>query len=483
MSKYGVTPMGVLIKRLDTIIDELHDDLSEGWNVNTRLNPKSFLNVQLTAYADKLTELWEFGEQIYHSMYPYSAEHGSLDNAVQFGGISREEARPTFYPIHSEVVDGTTIPRGSLIRTSTSPTIQFLTTSDATVTRLAFNRANIRVAVIQAATIYTVALNGTLYSFTSGPAPSEADIIAGLQAVIVDDAFTALANDNILVLSAVDTQSTNQLILSGNLTTASVTGIVNFASEMNGEIVLPDGVITEIVTAVPGLISVVNILPRIAGRLIQTDVELRQSYADKIFARSNRMIESVKSAILNNVQGVTSVAGYQNDTNVVDDYGRWPHCIEMVVEGGADMEIALQIWDKKTCGIQTFGDTEVVIPGDEGEPVTMRFNRPEHVFVWFQVTVTLSGTEPLPPNYVEAITDIILQAMDRIEPGRSIVPQRLIEGRIFATVPGIGFLDTRTFYTTDPNLAPGVYSPGTVPITPRQRAVTDETRIEVILGA
>ena len=74
MSEYGVTPTGLNIKRLDKIIDELHDDLSEGWKVNTRLNPKSFLNVQLTAFADKIAELWEFGEQVYNSMYPFSAE-------------------------------------------------------------------------------------------------------------------------------------------------------------------------------------------------------------------------------------------------------------------------------------------------------------------------------------------------------------------------------------------------------------------------
>lgn len=42
---YGVTENGLSIKRLDTIMDELHDDLSAGWGVNTRLNPKSFLNV------------------------------------------------------------------------------------------------------------------------------------------------------------------------------------------------------------------------------------------------------------------------------------------------------------------------------------------------------------------------------------------------------------------------------------------------------
>ena len=51
---YGLTPQGPNIKRLDTIIDELHDDLSEGWKTNTRLNPKSYLNVQVTAFADKI---------------------------------------------------------------------------------------------------------------------------------------------------------------------------------------------------------------------------------------------------------------------------------------------------------------------------------------------------------------------------------------------------------------------------------------------
>jgi len=251
---------------------------------------------------------------------------------------------------------------------------------------------------------------------------------------------------------------------------------------MNGDVSLPDGIITNIVTQVNGLISVVNLLPYIAGRLRQTDVELRQSYADKIFNRSSRMLESIRSAILQNVQGVTSAVGYQNDTNIVDADGRWPHSIEMIVDGGDEDEIAEQIWDKKAAGIQTFGDTEVTINGDEGEPITIRFNRPEYVYVWFQVTISLNPAEILPPNYVDAIIAIITEAMARVELGRPIIPQRLIDHLIFANVPGIANISTETFYTTNPNEQPLTYAPGAVPITPRQRAVTDETRIEVILG-
>jgi hypothetical protein len=326
-------------------------------------------------------------------------------------------------------------------------------------------------------------LNATQHSYTSDAGAAEADILAGLAAAITDPNFIVTVAGNILNIVAVNVQTSNQLILSANLTTTSVTGIVIYASETNGEIALPSGTITDIVTTVTGLVGVVNLVPYIAGRLLQTDVELRKSYADKIFARSNRMLESIKSAILLNVQGVTSVAAYQNDTNEVDADGRWPHCGEIVVDGGNETEIALQIWDKKTDGIQTFGDTEVVIPGDEGEPVTMRFNRPEYVYVWFKLTLTLNTDETLPPNYVEAIQGIINGAMSTIEPGASIVPQRLIEGQIYGNVPGIAFILTETYYTTDPNAAPGTYATGMVPITPRQRAVTDSTRIEVIIGA
>ena len=485
-ANYGVLPQGIVIKRLDTIIDELHDDLSAGWGVNTRLNPKSFLNVQLTAYADKIAELWEFGEHIYHSMYPFSAEDISLDNAVQFGGISREEARPTRYPIHCEAVDGTLIPKGSLIKTHTNPAINFLASADTMVTRGAFNRVNIRVATVQTATIYTVALDGALYSYTGGANDTAADIIEGLLSAITltnTDFNGILSPDSpdLLTLEAVNPQKSHALVLSSNLTTQSVTGIVNYQSETSGEVALPDNTITQIVTSVPGLISVVNILPYIAGRLRQNDAGLRKSYIDKIFARSNRMLESIKSAILQNVQGVRSVAGYQNDTNFTDTSGRPPHSIEMVVDGGAQDEIALQIWDKKTDGIQTHGNVNVTIPGDEGEDVTIQFNRPDYVYVWFRIVIQMSSVPP--PNYVDAITNIICAEMATIEPGKPINPQQLIVGKIYGTVPGIGHIETLTFNTTDESATPGLgeYVTGTVPISPRQRAVTDETRIEVLL--
>lgn len=46
MSNYGLTNYGVNIKRLDTILDEMHTDLTEKWGINTQQNPNSLLNAK-----------------------------------------------------------------------------------------------------------------------------------------------------------------------------------------------------------------------------------------------------------------------------------------------------------------------------------------------------------------------------------------------------------------------------------------------------
>ena len=38
MSDYGVTNQGFVLKRMDTILEEIHSDLTEGFGVDTRLS-------------------------------------------------------------------------------------------------------------------------------------------------------------------------------------------------------------------------------------------------------------------------------------------------------------------------------------------------------------------------------------------------------------------------------------------------------------
>ena len=478
---FGITPTGFVKKRFDVILDELHGDISRDWGVNTRLNSQSFLNALLTNSADKWRELWEVAEQNYSAMYPSSAEDISLDRVAEFGGITREEARPTIYPISCLCVDGTVIPRGSVIRSNTNPAVDFLCAADAIVTRNSFISVQIRVAAIQANYIYSAAIDGAVFSYTSSAAPTAGEILNGIQALIISDKVSALIDgDGFLLIAVINRFSPCNLTLSGNLTTESVMANVNYASEEMGEIILPDGTITEIVTNVPGLISVNNLNGFTAGRLRETDVRMRQSYIDKIFARSLTMIESIKSAILLNVQGITAVEGYENDSDIVDGYGRYPHSLEFVVDGGDDFQIARQIFNKKAAGINTFGDVNMEVSGDNGEPITIRFNRPSYLYIWFRVYIKLKQNAGLPSNYIDIIRSSIITQTANLGIGTDLVSQEFLAD-IYAQFQGIAYIDIPMFYTYDISEQPGIFDVYVTPVSVRDRPVTDETRIEVLL--
>lgn len=480
MPEYGLTPQGPNIKRLDVIVGEIHDELSKGWGVNTRQNPKSFLNVLITDFADKIAELWEFGQDIYHSMYPMSAEGISLDNAAQFGGTTRETARKSYYPIHCTGVDGTVLAAGTMISSDTNPATQLTITESKRITRESFNKARIKIASSGTSDVYAVAINGSVFSFT--PVEETAiSILNGLAEAIKTDEFTATVDEEneLLVLEAKDLNVNSALVLSENLTTETVTSIITFGTVETGDILIPNGVITTIVKADAGLQEVANLCGYIAGNEEESDAQFRKSYADKIFNRSSMMLESIRSAILNDVQGVTSVAPYENDSNEVDEQGRPPHSIEIVVDGGDNTEIAKKILEKKAGGISTFGDVEVTLPGAYDEDIIVRFNRPTTVYVWYSLKITLSSTESLPANYVDVLREVVLQNTADLDAGKDVVPQKWASD-LYRACPGISYIDILLHATTEPSESPPEeYEDRSVAITARQRAHTTESMIEV----
>lgn len=471
--KYGLTPSGPNIKRLDVILDEMHTSLSEKLKANTRLNPKSLLNHLLTNVADRIAELWEYGSEVYYSQYPSSATGSSLDNAAQFGGSTREMPAKSYYQILCTGLDGTVVPAGTIIATDTNPAINLTLAADALITRNAFNKAVIVLAAPSPTAALSMVLNGTLYS---------ASTLEELAVEVKDEGFTVSYAEDRLTVEAKDTASSNTLVLSDNLTTETVASVISFGTEDYGDIAIPNGAITKIVRAVAGLEEVENVGSYIAGRLTETDTEFRQSYVDKIYARSTNMLESIKSAILENVQGVITVAPYENDTNEVDEMGRWPHSIEIVVDGGNASEIAQQILDTKAGGISTFGSQEVTLHGAYGEDIVVRFNRPTYVYVWFQVGVTLSSSTNPPINYSDLIKEVIEECMEWVEAGQDVLPQQFTT-ELYKRVPGIDYFDIRLKATTDAGESVRDYPDRSVTISARERAITDESRIGVVIDA
>lgn len=482
MPDYGLTPQGPNIKRLDVILEEMHSSISEKVGVNTRQNPQSLLNHILTNIADRIAEVWEFGAEVYYSQYPSTAEGVNLDHAAQFGGSTRELPAPSYYHILCTGVDGTTVPADTIIASDTNPATQLVLNEAATISRSAFNTVGVKPSVSQLTSAITVVINGNLYSYTPESEESITDALDGLADAIDDDDFTVSVDseNGILNISAVDPTASNTLVLSENLTTDTVGTVITFATVEEGDILLPNGVITVIVRAVTGLQSVVNVGSYIAGQLAEDDVAFRQSYIDKIYSRSSRMLESIRSAILDNVQGVSSVAPYENDTNQTDEMGRPPHSIEVVVDGGDQSEIAQQILDTKAGGISTYGSITVNVPGVYGEDIPIRFNRPTYKKIWFHVAITIMSGATLPSNYADLIDDIIIEQMDGIECGEDVIPQKELLGEIYKNVAGIAYLDI-TMEATDDDTKPQSYTKRSIAISQRERAVTDAAKIEVVL--
>lgn len=159
MQGYGVTDKGFVMKRLDTILEEIHGELKEGFGFDTRLQKPSFLNVLGTTFAGQIADLWETAQDSYYAKYPATATGISLDNAVQYGGIRRTANRRTAYQFHCTGDDGTYV-REAVVPTNTSPEGRLYSAGEFRITRDAFNSVDIVVAAVQAGT-YTVVINGT----------------------------------------------------------------------------------------------------------------------------------------------------------------------------------------------------------------------------------------------------------------------------------------------------------------------------------
>ncbi len=484
MSDYGVTDQGFVLKRMDVILEEIHSDLTEGFGVDTRLSDTSFLDTLVTTFAGQIAELWETAQDSYYAKYPATAAGVNLDHAVQYGGIRRMPNKRTCYPLHCTGDDGAYIQDEAVVATNTMPEVRLYSAGEFQITRENFNAVSIKVAVVERGAVYTVTINGKQYSYLNSE-DSEKNILEGIkEAMSLTEYVVELGADN-NILEITDTMKSrkNLLVLSDNLTTCSVTTIANFFTQEYGRITLPYGIVTRMVNNITGFTGVTNQLEPAYGRLQESDIELRQSYIAKSALRSNTMIDSIVAELLNNVANVESASGYENDTNMVNNRGLPPHSIEIIVEGGDNNEIAGAILRRKAGGIQTYGSIEVHVPGNYGDAIPVRFNRPEYLYTWLKVTLHGYG-DKLPTNYAHLAAASICEYGKRMVAGDSLLTQLLNEG-IYRAVAGITFVEIKSAYSKEKSYIPKDtdYKPENVAVTSRQKVLIDERRIEVVFDA
>lgn len=482
---YGVTDKGFILKRLDTIIEEVHAELTEGFGFDTRLQDSSFLGVLVTSFCGQIADLWETAQDSYYAKYPATATGLSLDHAVQFGGITRAAKRRSCYPLHCTGDDSTVVSKETLVSTATNPEIQLYAAQEFVITREEFNQVLIKVAVAESGSVYSVTINGDQYSYSSD-SEDEITILEGIRKAIVNaDYYVEVKNIEdgaVLVINDAETYRKNTLLLSDNLTTKSVTTIANFYTMDYGKITIPKGIVTKMINNVPGFNAVTNMLEPLYGRDDETDIELRQSYAKKSALRSNTMIDSIVAELTSNVANVETASGYENDTDYIDKYGRPPHSVEIVVEGGDKNDIANAILKKKAGGIQTYGSICINVLGKYGDLIPIHFNRPEYMYVWLRIVLT-GNKDELPVAYPTIVQTSVMERVKNMVAGDSLLTQVLYEG-IYSTVAGLEYIDIYVAYSNNRSYVPlpEEFKKENVNVAQRQKVLLDATRIEVVLS-
>lgn len=482
MSEYGVTDKGFVLKRFDTILGETQDEISRSLGFDVSQNPQSMLNSALIVpFCDKIARLWEVAQDSYYAKYPATASGVNLDNACQYGNVFRMPNRATEYIIHAKATDGTVIPKNAIISSITNPVVQLKCIKNTEITRAKCHALAVKVISVASGS-YTIELNSTLYTYKANSTDTAATIIAGLKSLIeAADGYTAESDSTGEILTITDSLGTrdNEVILSSNLTTEWVVGCVHYNTVDYGAIILPLNTITVITSNVTGLISVTNAITPTAGREQENDADLRNDYFAKSYATASTQAEAIASYVLDNVLNTKAVRVYENDTDETDSYGRPPHSIEVLVDGGNETEIAQAIQKKKSGGIQTYGSVSLDVQAEYGDVIKISFNRPEKVYVWVRVEVTQGGVS-INTEYEDIIKQIILK-QNSLTIGDSFLSQNYIQP-IYNALPGIKFCNI-TVASGEQASAPdaGSYKSGNIDVTQRQVVDLASARIEVSL--
>ena len=160
-----------------------------------------------------------------------------------------------------------------------------------------------------------------------------------------------------------------------------------------GPITMLAGTITEIDNPVTGWDTVNNTSDANEGTNEESDPDLRARRQRSVARDAQAIIDGIRAAV-ENIDNVTQALVLENDTDAVDANGLPAHSFQVVVSGGADIDVADIIWLKKPAGIQAFGDITEQVIDSQGISHDISFSRPTAVTIYVEVTLTTFAEYP-----------------------------------------------------------------------------------------
>ena len=169
-----------------------------------------------------------------------------------------------------------------------------------------------------------------------------------------------------------------------------------FRSQNMGLVQPTIGTITNQTTNVLGVTSVNNsVAPTTLGIDQESDAQFRVRRSRSTTKKGLNNSDAMLSQILD-LEGVSDATVWVNNTNAMDSTGTSANTDWVIVEGGANSDIAEIIYEN-SCGRNTRGEVEVETPAVSGQIFTVRFDRPTPVPLYikfdFMLTVDQDATD------------------------------------------------------------------------------------------
>ena len=163
-----------------------------------------------------------------------------------------------------------------------------------------------------------------------------------------------------------------------------------------GLVIAPANTLTRIIDARAGWRGVTNPDGAILGRDVETAVAYKRRYSQVVATHARDAIEAVRARVLQ-VDGVTDALVRDNATGAtvtIQSIDIEAGALLVIVQGGADADVAEAIAQTKPAGCPTSGDETVNWAHPGGFTVPIKFRRVEEVPLVVTVTLTIGPAFP-----------------------------------------------------------------------------------------
>lgn len=181
-------------------------------------------------------------------------------------------------------------------------------------------------------------------------------------------------NDQEVSAFSVSDNNGNIYYLVDTTTLTTGTSVLEFRAKDMGAIIPTIGTIVNLVTIIPGVISAINnVGPTAIGYEEESDSDFRIRRARSVTMSSLNSVDTIEAKLLA-LDGVVAVRIHENRTSITDSTGTPAHSIWVIIEGGANTDIAEVIY-ANIAGGGTKGEVTVPITTASLQTININFDR------------------------------------------------------------------------------------------------------------